>query len=142
MKILIIGNYFPYKPIAEILAESAIKEAEKQTPKLNTMQKEFSILSQFGYTVLSDLNYCTENGIEFYIGISEDRKNTAVIALIQDENLYLIEKKYLREMAETARFYAIKNVTLFTNYGIELHSTLESPKTVGFDKIEKILITE
>lgn len=95
------------------------------------------ILSENSFKSHSDLNYCTENGIEYYIG--SKGINAAVVAIITDENNYFINKDDLREMSCTAKEKGIENVILFTNYGIELHSKFETPSTVGFGKIHKMV---
>lgn len=91
-----------------------------------------------GFIPNSDLNFCTDSGIEYYIGYKGTE--AAIVALIEDENTYLLPKPELREMSWTAKVKGIDKVTLFTNYGVELHSKYEKPQTVGFDKIEKILL--
>jgi hypothetical protein len=83
------------------------------------------------------LNYVTKNGINFYIDFL---KNTAIVtAIIEDDNIYIIDKPDLREMSETARIKGIDNVKLHTNYGLELRSN-ENPKVIGFDLIKKITV--
>lgn len=100
------------------------------------MKQAINILKERGFKVLSDLNYCTDNGIEYFIGY--DKFNTAlVVALMHDEELYLITKEELREMSLTARTKGIEKVILITNYGVELHSKHEKAKDVGFDAIMK-----
>lgn len=94
------------------------------------------ILKGNGYKPATDLNYCTDNGVEYYIGWKEDK--ALIVAIIHNEDIYLITKTELREMSETARTYGVSKVTLLTNYGLELHSRLEKPQIVGIDKIIKI----
>ena len=100
-----------------------------------TIASPLEILKGNGYKASSDLNYCTENGVEYFIGWKKDR--ALIVALIHDETLYFITKAELREMSLTARTHGIKHITLLTNYGIELHSRLEKPETVGLNKIIK-----
>jgi len=94
------------------------------------------ILLNNGFTPFSDLNYCTDNGINYYIGWKGNE--AAVCAIIEDDSLYLIEKVYMREMVDNAKVKGIESVCLFTNYGLELHSKHEKPQTVGFSKITKL----
>lgn len=83
----------------------------------------FTFLSDTGFKPVSNLNYCTQRGIEYFIGYRGDQ--AAISAFIHDESIYFIEKDELREMAETAKVKGIKKVHLFTNYGLELHSQHE-----------------
>lgn len=95
------------------------------------------ILKDNGFTPISDLNYCSHNGVEYYIGHNENK--AAIVALIHSEDIYFINKNELREMSYTAKIAGIESVELFTNYGIELHSKYEKPSIVGFSKIHKII---
>ncbi len=103
--------------------------------KQGTIASPLEILKGNGFKPASDLNYCTDNGVEYFIGWKEDK--ALIVALIHDESLYFITKPELREMSATARTYGIKHITLLTNYGIELHSRQEKPETVGLNKIIK-----
>jgi hypothetical protein len=80
------------------------------------------------------LNYVTNNGINF--DIVHNGKTAIVIAKIEDEDNYMLDKSDLREMSESARTKGIDRVELHTNYGLELRSN-ENPKIVGFDSIKK-----
>jgi hypothetical protein len=80
------------------------------------------------------LNYVTKNGINF--DIEHNGKNAIVIAKIEDDNNYMLDKSDLREMSESARMKGVDKVILHTNYGLELRSN-ENPKVVGFDAIKK-----
>lgn len=82
------------------------------------------------------LNYCTKNGINFYIG--ENLNKAAAVAIIEDENQYLLTKEDLREISTSAKVKGIDNVILYTNFGCEIHSKYEKPEIVGFDMIKKI----
>ena len=94
-------------------------------------------LKSMGAKTSSDLNYSTKkSGIDYYVGRKGNK--AIVVAFIGDESKYMIDKEDAREMAETANTKGIESVELYTNYGIELHSKNESPKTVGFDKIYKV----
>lgn len=100
------------------------------------MNKAISHLRSKGYFIPSDLPYCTEEGKEYYIGHKYNK--AGIVAIMEDESNYLLTKGELREMALTARTYGIEEVTLYTNYGLELHSRLETPlKTVGINRIKK-----
>lgn len=94
------------------------------------------ILKDRGFKAFSNLNYCTENGIDYYIGCN---KNTAaIVALIEDANNFLLEKSDLREMALTAKTKGVNTVYLYTNYGCEIHTKYEKPSIVGINRIIKI----
>jgi hypothetical protein len=94
-------------------------------------------LKAMGAKTNSDLNYSTKkSGIDYYVGRKGNK--AIVVAFVEDESKYMIDKEDAREMAETANTKGIESVELYTNYGIELHSKNESPKTVGFDKIYKV----
>lgn len=82
-----------------------------------TIANPLEILKGNGFKPSSDLNYCTENGIEYFIGW---QGNKALIVA-------------------TARHYGITHITLLTNYGLELHSRYEKPETVGLNKIIKAI---
>lgn len=98
---------------------------------------ELEILQDRGFNPVSDLNYCLSNGIEYFVGYNE--KRGAIVALIPpDESIFFIDKQSLREMAETAKIKGIKELYLYTNYGIELSSKFEKPECVGFTVIKKI----
>jgi len=95
------------------------------------------ILIDRGFKPVSDLNYCLAQGTEYFIGHAN--KKAAIVSLMpEDESIYFIDKDGLRIMAETAKTYGIKDVFLYTNYGVELHSKYELPDIVGINKIIKI----
>lgn len=95
------------------------------------------LLKDTGFKPVSNLNYCTQNGIEYFIGYR--KKEAAITAIIHDESIYFITKDELREMAETAKVKGIEKLHLFTNYGLELHSQYDNPAVVGFTSIKKIV---
>lgn len=109
----------------------------KQQTQQGEIAAPLDILKGNGYKPNSDLNYCTDNGVEYFIGWKEDK--ALIVALIHDESIYFITKPELREMSLSARLAGIKKVTLLTNYGLELHSRLEKPETVGLNKIIKTI---
>jgi pyridoxine 5'-phosphate synthase PdxJ len=79
----------------------------------------------------SKLNYCTENGHEFYV---EANKNTAIINCIADNDAEIIgnpiQPSDLKEMIETAKTHGIEFVELHTNFGIDVHThTLKTAKS-------------
>ncbi len=82
---------------------------------------------------LSD--YATENGISFKIGW--DGKTADLFCSTSDNESYLITKKDLEEMVFSARIKGVEKVVLYTNMGIELHST-EKPQDYGLNKIKKV----
>ncbi len=94
------------------------------------------ILKDHHFKPISDLNFCLDNGIEYYIGYN--KRTAAICAIITDENNCFIDKAGLHEMADTAKYYGINHITLFTNYGIEIHSKHENMKCVGMDSLVKI----
>lgn len=102
-----------------------------------TIASPLEILQGNGFKPSSDLNYCTDSGIEYFIGWKKDK--ALVVALLHGEDIWLIRKPELREMSLTARTHGISHITLLTNYGIELHSRLEKPETIGFNKIIKVV---
>lgn len=104
------------------------------------MKTELEILKENGFQPFTDLSYCTINETEFYIGYKGN--SAAIVALIQDDEHYLLEKPDLKEMADTARIKGIDHVTLFTNYGCEIHSKYEGCEIVGFNLILKIQLSE
>lgn len=101
---------------------------------MKTLQIE--ILKNAGFTPVSDLNYCLDNGIEYYIGYY--KKSAAIVALIEDENVYMIDKVGLREMTESAKTAGINDVWLYTNYGLEICTLYENPSIVGLNHIVKV----
>lgn len=105
------------------------------TKTQGTIASPLEILKGNGFKPSSDLNYCTDNGIEYFIGWKN--KEALIVAIIYDETVYMITKPELREMSQTARTYGIEKVTLLTNYGLELHSRHEKPETVGLNRIVK-----
>jgi hypothetical protein len=98
-------------------------------------------LSLMGAKTYGNLNYSTtKNGIDYHIGRKKDKNgdNVAiVVAFIDDENKYMIEREDAKEMSETAREMGVDKVQLYTNYGVELHTT-QKPQMLGFDKIYKV----
>jgi pyridoxine 5'-phosphate synthase PdxJ len=97
---------------------------------------ELDYLKQIGCNTHGDLNYTTQNGIDYYIG---SKDSTAIVcAAIKDiEFAHMLYKEDLREMSLTAKWKGIEQVELHTNFGMEIHSKYENCKTVGFDKIVK-----
>lgn len=94
-----------------------------------------SYLKKLGANSQGDLNYSTDNGIDFYIGAKDT--TAIVVAIVENENNYMLYKEDLKEMSSSARTKGIKTVELHTNFGAELHSRNENPKSVGFDRIVK-----
>jgi hypothetical protein len=94
-------------------------------------------IKKMGAKMHSNLNYSTEySGINYYIGQKGDK--AIVVAFIDDDN-YFMSKEDAREMAITAKTKGIETVELYTDYGIELHSKNETPQSIGFDKIYKVV---
>ena len=119
--------------------EELIFEWLINAPGSRNAKKVIDCLSNISlFTLSSKLNYCTESGVEYYIGQSSDK--AVILAFIHDESIYFIDKNELREMALTAKVKGINHVTLYTNYGLELHSKYETPFTVGMNVIEKIAL--
>jgi len=103
----------------------------------STHTNSLEYLKAMGATQNTDLNYSTEeNGINYYIGRKGNK--AIVVAFIEDEDVYMIDKEDAMEMSETAREEGVEVVELYTNYGVELHSRLENPQDIGFDKIYKV----
>jgi hypothetical protein len=100
------------------------------------MNKAIEFLKAHGYAVNSDLNYCTNGGINFYVGHAKGQ--SAAAAFIEDESVYMIDKPCLREMSAAAKTAGVMYTTLYTNYGMELHSQHEQSKDVGFNAIIKV----
>jgi hypothetical protein len=121
-----------------------VDEFAKGGRLLSTYTDPKEYLKALGARMDTDLNYSTEkNGIDYYIGY-RDSHGTAhayVVAFIEDESKYMIEKEDAKEMSETARVAGTESVELFTNYGIELRHD-EKPQTIGFDKIHKVNVDE
>ena len=101
---------------------------------MNSLQ----ILEDRGFKPTSNLPYCTADGTDFYIGYKRETKEAGIVALIEDESHYFLEKEHLRMMAYTAKTYDIEKVWLYTNYGMEIHSKHEAPEIVGLHRIVKI----
>jgi len=105
------------------------------------MKKEvltpLEILEDRGFKPYSDLPYCNEDGTEYFIGENESR-TAGIVALMCSEDHYILDKAHLRLMSETARTAGIKQIILYTNYGLELHSRHEKPSCVNMDKIIKV----
>jgi len=106
-----------------------------------TYTNPLDYLKAMGAKVYSDLNFSTEDGIDYYVG-QKGSKSIVVSFIVPDEeeSKYLITKEDAREMANTAKIKGTETVEFYTDYGIELHSTLEKPKDIGFDKIYKVNI--
>lgn len=103
-----------------------------------TYSNPLEYLKAMGAKVDSDLNYSTEkNGINYYIGFKGNK--ALVVAFIEDEDNYMIDKEDAREMSLSAKIKGIETIELYTNYGIELHSK-EKTKDIGFDKIFKVSV--
>ena len=100
-----------------------------------TKNQALSYLKKIGANSQGDLNYTTENGVDFYIGLKDT--TAIVVAIVESEDNYMLYKEDMKEMSSSARTKGIKSVELHTNFGMELHSTHENPKSVGFDKIVK-----
>ena len=95
------------------------------------------ILIDRGFKPVSELDYALAQGTEYSIGYRG--KSAAIVSLMPtDESIYFLDKEHLRLMSETAKTYGIEEVTLYTNYGMELHSKNEKPEIVGFNRIIKI----
>lgn len=96
-------------------------------------------LNSIGINVRKDeLNYTTsKNDINFYVGYKD--KKAIVVAFIEDEDNYMIDKEDAREMVNSAKIKGIDTIELHTNYGIELRKK-EKPTSIGFDKIYKLSV--
>lgn len=107
---------------------------------VTTFENPLDYLKQMGATPYNDTHYTTKkNGIYYYAG--EKNHKAIVVAFIQDEDKYMLDKEDLREMSATAKTKNVDSIELYTNYGIELHGKHEKPQTVGFDKIFKVFIS-
>ena len=85
-------------------------------------------------------DYITETGIAFKIGW--DGKTANLFCTTSDnEGCYLITKKDLEEMVSTSRIKGIENVNLYTNMGVELHST-ENPQDYEINELKKLFLDE
>ena len=105
------------------------------------MQKDvkftpIDILKDRGFKPFSDLNFCTESGVNYYVGYRDEV--AAIVAIIEDESIYMIDKQELRSMAKDAKIKGIEKTILYTNYGLELHSKYDKPESVGLSQIIKI----
>lgn len=97
----------------------------------------YLFLEELDAAVDGDVNYTTQNGIDFYVG---DIGNTAVVvAFIDNPNNYLITKEDAREMSHAAKTKGIDKVVLYTDFALELHSKHEKPSDIGFDMIYKVI---
>lgn len=115
-----------------------MKDGGKIGKLSTTYSNPLEYLKAMGAKVDSDLNYSTEkNGINYYIGFKGNK--ALVVAFIEDEDNYMIDKEDAREMSLSAKIKGIEIVELYTNYGIELHSK-EKTKDIGFDKIFKVSV--
>jgi hypothetical protein len=87
-------------------------------------------------------NSTVKNGINYFIGYKDNK--VIVVAFIEDENNYMIDKEDARSMSSFAKSLGkskgADTVELYTNYGLELHSKHEDAKTLGFDKIYKVSV--
>lgn len=101
------------------------------------MNKAIDFLNERGYKTFSNLNFATKHGINYYIGVNNITKTAAIAAMIEDDDIYMLNKPCLREMTETAKTAGIEKVILFTNYGLEINSQHETIKTVGLDNLTK-----
>jgi hypothetical protein len=105
---------------------------------MKTEIKENWILKDRGFDKnLSDLPYCLENGVEYYVGVNGKH---AAISCLLDESLdvWSLDKNSIREMSLTAKTKGIETVAMYTNYGLDIHSKHETPKMVGIDRLIKI----
>jgi hypothetical protein len=93
-------------------------------------------LKDKGFTPVSDLPFCTESGAVYFA--ADNKNKSAIVAIIEDESLYLLTKEELRMMADSVKYKGVDEVILYTNYGLELHGKYESPKTVGMTEIYKM----
>jgi hypothetical protein len=110
----------------------SLNENIKDAFKVHTMMGQYA---DGGYMAKGGgVNFVTKNGVNF--DIAHNGKTAIVIAQIEDEDNYMLDKSDLREMSESARTKGINRVELHTNYGLELRSN-ENPKVVGFDSIKK-----
>ena len=97
-------------------------------------------IKKLGFDLVGKTNYSTsENGINYYVATKKEK--AIVVAFIEDEDNYMIDKKDAREMSLSAKIKGIEIVELYTNYGIELRSS-EKAKDIGFDKIYKIQLED
>jgi hypothetical protein len=106
-------------------------------PQNKSKMTAIEILKDRGFNPNSNLNYCLAQGTEYYVGYRG--KSAAIVSLMpEDESIYFIDKTDLKVMAETARVIGIEDITLYTNYGVEIHSKHENSETVGINRIIKI----
>jgi hypothetical protein len=86
--------------------------------------------------------YTQKNHIRYFIGYKDNK--AIVVAFVEDDKNYMIDKEDARQMSSNAKYMGMTKGTeiieLNTNYGLELHSKHEDPRTIGFDKIYKIII--
>lgn len=138
----LISREVEKESVLKILINSVENDFSQLSDELRELAEQndsnaLLILVDKGYKPISDLNFCTESGVEYYIG--NKGNEAAISAIIHNEKLCVISKDELREMSLTAKTKGIDKVVLFTNYGVEIHSRYESAKSVGMDKITKLV---
>jgi hypothetical protein len=85
---------------------------------------------------MKPVDFVTDNGINFKI-LWEGHK-AKVFCNTEDNSEWFVSKEDLEQMSFSAKIKGVTHVTLFTDMGLELHST-ERKKDVGFDRIKRVL---
>lgn len=115
----------------------------------------YAYLKEKGYQTYGDHSAepnFTKDGQAYYMGskaVPGGGIEVAVVAFMPNVSelpddlqnqisYYLLTKENMREMAGAAEELKPKNITLFTNYGMELHS-IENSRAVFFDDIVKVI---
>jgi hypothetical protein len=85
---------------------------------------------------MKPVDFVTDNGINFKI-LWEGHK-AKVFCKVEDNSEWFVSKEDLKQMSFSAKIKGVTHVTLFTDMGLELHST-ERKKDIGFDRIKRVL---
>ena len=126
----------------------------EEWPGLLTYNKPaYAFLKEHGYIVYGEYDTppnLTKNGQPFYIGskaVPGGGIEVGVVAFMPhaedielfDNSQFIFSKDDLMEMSASAKEMRAKKITLYTNFGMELHSQYDKPEAVGFDNIVKVI---
>ncbi len=75
-----------------------------------------------GFYVPSNLPYCTQRGIEYFVGHKNNQALVTVFSDCERDTFEGIEPMDIKEMMDSAKTHGIDIVIIDTNFAVNIHS--------------------
>lgn len=122
------------KEFTKVITHNYTTEKQRSKPpytiKIKSIMHSHTNLAQIhldfqkskGFKVIGNLAYCTEDGIEYFIGLKDNQALVTVFSDDDRDTMEGISKEAVKEMILTAKTYGINTVIIDTNFGVNIHS--------------------